>query len=158
MSTLILFTSTHGTTEKAVKLLQQKLTDKTDIVQLKKNPGPDPSGYNTIILGTSIHAGRSSGKMQTWFNANKQVLLQKKLGLFLCCMYEGDVALKQFNENYPDDLRNHSAANGLFGGEFLMEKMNFFEKLIVKKVAKITESVSKLDPKAIEEFAEKMKK
>ena len=68
-------------------------------------------------------------------------------------MYEGEVAEKQFDEAYPEDLRRHAAVTGLFGGALLLEKMNFIERKVIKKIAKIEESVSRIDDEAIREFA-----
>jgi len=79
--------------------------------------------------------------------------MNKKLGLFLCCMEEGEKANEQFENAYPENLRKHATATGLFGGEFTFEKMNFLEKSIIKKISKISESVSKINEKAINEFA-----
>ena len=86
---------------------------------------------------------------------NFNMLLKKRLGLFLCCMEEGETAQKQFDEAYSEELRNHVAAAGLFGGEFDFNKMNFFERAIVKKVANISENVSKLKEETIHQFASK---
>ena len=89
-------------------------------------------------------------------NNNMNVLIIKKIGLFLCCMYEGEKRVEQFNNSFPEKLRSHSSANGLFCGEFVFEKMNFLEKAIVKKVSGYSSTVSKIDVKAIDEFVEKM--
>jgi menaquinone-dependent protoporphyrinogen oxidase len=52
----------------------------------------------------------------------------------------------------PKLLRNHAISSKCVGGEFLFEKMNFFEKLIVKKVSGITRNISKIDENKIEEL------
>jgi menaquinone-dependent protoporphyrinogen oxidase len=46
----------------------------------------------------------------------------------------------------------HSKVASNLGGEFQLEKMNFMEKIIVKKIAKITESISKIDDVSIDKF------
>jgi menaquinone-dependent protoporphyrinogen oxidase len=65
--------------------------------------------------------------------------------------------MEEFNKNFPYALREHAVAHGLFGGEFILEKMNPVDKLITQKVNKQTKSVSKLNLPAIEVFIEKMK-
>lgn len=82
-------------------------------------------------------------------------MLDKTLGLFLCCLFEGDVALKQFEDAFPENLRNKAIAHGLFGGELDFSKMNIIEKAIVKKVANVDDSVSKINYSNIKGFAEK---
>ncbi len=69
-------------------------------------------------------------------------------------MEQGDKAKKEFEQAYNHELIEHACATGIFGGEFDFERMNFIEKLIVKKVSKIKESVSRIDKKVISEFIE----
>ena len=78
--------------------------------------------------------------------------------MFLCCLFDGEKALQQFQDAYPETLRNKAVAHGLFGGELDFEKMNFFERAIVKKVANIEESVSKINYQNIKDFAIKITK
>jgi menaquinone-dependent protoporphyrinogen oxidase len=49
-----------------------------------------------------------------------------------------------------------SIANGIFGGEFLVSKMNFIERQIVKRVSGVTEDTSNLDTTAIMTFVMKI--
>jgi len=46
----------------------------------------------------------------------------------------------------------------IFGGEYNFDKMNFVEKLLVKKIAKVSESISNLDYDSIDRFANRMEK
>ncbi|MCK5056889.1 MAG: hypothetical protein KAT34_09555 [Candidatus Aminicenantes bacterium] len=52
--------------------------------------------------------------------------------------------------------QNNGAA-GLFGGEFNFYMMNFLEKAIVKKVAGVTDSISKIKGDQINQFAAAIK-
>ena len=149
--------SRHGCTEKTANILKEYIKDDVTITKLGNNPSPDITKYNTIIIGGSIHAGNIQNKIKRFCNNNLSFLLNKRIGLFLCCMEKGQTAQKQFDEAYPEQLRNHAAASGLFGGEFDFSKMNLFEKAIIKKIANITESISRLNKQAITEFAEKLK-
>ena len=109
--------------------------------------------YDTVIIGGSIHAGMLQRSVKKFCNDHTKILLRKKVGLFLCCMEEGEKAEKQFNDNYPQILRDHASAKGTFGGEFIFEKMNIIAKSIVKKVANIGHSVSKISEESIKQFA-----
>lgn len=151
--TIILYQSRTGTTEKAVKLLAEKLKGDTTIVNLKKDKAPSLDDYSNVIIGGSIRASMIQSGIKKYIEKNMDALKTMDLGLFLCCMEEGDTAEKQFNESYPEELRSIARARGLFGGEFNFDKMNFLEKGIVKKVAGVTESVSNLKHQAIEDFA-----
>jgi menaquinone-dependent protoporphyrinogen oxidase len=153
MSTLIFYATRHGCTEKAAEILKSKLDDDVTIINLKKNKKPDLSVFDTIIIGGSIHAGQMQGNLKKFCLKNLDSLMKKPLGLFLCCMEEGEKAQQQFDEAYPQELRNHASATGLFGGAFDFDRMNFFERAIVKKVAKIDTSVSNIKEENIQLFA-----
>jgi menaquinone-dependent protoporphyrinogen oxidase len=157
MRSLIIYCSSHGTTEKAVRLLTENLQGEVLAVDLKREKTEyDLNSYDTVIIGGSIHAGQIQRKLKQFMKDNHDVLVDKNLGLFLCCMRDGDAATEQFNNAFPQELRKGSAAMGLFGGEFLVTKMNFFERQIVKKVDGIITDQSKLDSESIMQFASKL--
>ncbi|MCL6573295.1 MAG: flavodoxin domain-containing protein [Bacillus sp. (in: Bacteria)] len=157
MKSLIIYCSSHGTTEKAVRLLTENLQGEVLAVDLKKDKNEfDLKSFDTVIIGGSIHAGQIQRKLKQFMKDNHDVLVDKSLGLFLCCMRDGDAATEQFNNAFPQELRKETAAMGLFGGEFLVTKMNFFERQIVKKVDGIIEDQSKLDNESIMLFASKL--
>jgi menaquinone-dependent protoporphyrinogen oxidase len=126
------------------------------LVNIKKQTPSELCSFDTVVVGGSIHAGQVQRKIKAFCRNNSSVLQKKHLGLFLCCMEEGDTAQKQFDEAYPAELRNHATATGLFGGEFDFDKMNFIQKAIVKKVAGVTSNVSRVKSESIEVFATAM--
>ncbi len=154
MSTAILFASNHGTTEKVASQIATQLEEhKPIVINLKKDPNPDLTGYSTILIGGSIHAGGIQKAVTALIKNNKDVLLQKKVALFLCCMEEKK-AEEEFNTVYPDWLRAHATSKKIIGGEFNFEKMNFFEKFLIKKISGVKESVSKIDNTQINALVE----
>ncbi len=157
MKCLIVYCSSHGTTEKAVRFLSEGLGGNVLAVDLKRDKEKfDLANFDTVIIGGSIHAGNIQRKIKQFIKNNLDTLLEKDVGLFLCCMHDGESAIEQFNNAFPHELRKNSAAMGLFGGEFLLSEMNFLEKQIVKKVSGATIDQSNLDYEAIKEFASKL--
>ena len=158
MGTAIIYTSSHGTTERIAQLLKAEINkNNTDIIKLKLRSIQNLNQYEQIIIGTSIHAGRIPRNMQKFMLANADVLKDKKLGLYLCCMYEGEKAQEQLKNAFPDLLSQHAVSTQILGGEFLFEKMNFLERAIVRKVAGVKESVSKIKMDEIKKFAKSFK-
>lgn len=151
--TLIVYATTHGCAESAAQTLSSLLDGEVTLVDLKKQSGLDLGAFSTIIVGGSIHAGQVQRRVKRFCQTNRQTLIQKRLGLYLCCMEEGEKAQQQFDMAFPADLREHAAASGLFGGEFDFAKMNFLQRAIVRKVAGIDRSVSKVKPENIRRFA-----
>ncbi len=157
MKTAIIYATKHGCTDKCAHTLSNELNTSSSIINIESNHNFNLNDYDSVIIGGSIHAGMMNKKLKNFIHKNSNDLLEKKLGLFLCCMYEGDKALEQFQSAFPESLRNKAIAHGLFGGEFDFSKMNFLEKTIVKKVANVEESVSRINYVNIKAFAEKMK-
>lgn len=153
MKIAIIFATSRGTTEKAVHMLRNHLQHDVDIFNLKTKPAINLDAYDAIILGSSIHAGAIQAKMKKFMEANLSKLVNKKLGLFLCCMEQGDKAQQQFDTGFPEELRKQSIANGLFGGELIFANMNFFERFIVKKIAGTTSDAITFDPEKVGQFA-----
>jgi len=158
MNTLILFTSHHGTTKKLANQLAIDLEVDTDFVlDFKQNKKIDLSGFDLIIIGSSIHMGSIPSDFKKFLLENLKLLLTKKIAIFMCGMEKGESLTLEFQNNFPNELRNHSIANALLGGEFLFEKMSFLEKLIIKKISGLAESKSEIDYDAYYDFVEKLK-
>ena len=157
MKTLIAYATRYGCAKKAAEALRERLGGEVTLVDLRDDGDPDPGPFDAVIVGGSIQAGRVQRKVRAYCDARSAQLLGKRLGLYLCCMYEGDVAAKQLAGAFPEALRGRAAATGLFGGELDIEKIGFVARLVVKKVAGVTESVFKFDEKAVAAFAEKMR-
>jgi len=154
MSTVILYMSRHGSAEKSARLLQKKVKGQVELINLKTDKIPDLEKFDTVIMGGSIHGGQIQDKIKNFCKRNMEKLLTKRLGLYLCCMKKGEEAQRQFLDAYPDPLRNHAEVKGIFGGEFMFEKMNFLERMIVKKATNVTKSISQINQNVIDHFAE----
>ncbi|WP_167610346.1 flavodoxin domain-containing protein [Maribellus sediminis] len=158
MKTLITYCTTHGCTKKVVSEIAQFLGEGVTTCNLKKESAPDVSEFDRVIIGGSIHAGQIQKKVKEFCKNNVEALQKTELGLFICCMEEGEKAEAQLQEAFPEELLIHAKATACLGGEFNFKKMNFMEKLIVKKVAKIDHSTSKVNYDAIHSFSNNMNK
>ncbi|MCK5052481.1 MAG: flavodoxin domain-containing protein [Candidatus Cloacimonetes bacterium] len=158
MNTAIIYMSKHGTTEKIAELIKSKLKpDKTQIFNLKKIRSIELENYDIIIIGGSIHVGSIPKKLRLFIANNITILLKNKIALFLVCMQKDEIREEQFNNAYPAELREVSVANGLMGGEFCFDRMNFLERVIVKKIAGKSSNISEIDYDAIEDFIKRLR-
>lgn len=153
MKTLLVYESTHGCTEKCSRRLSELLDIKPDIIRLRRSGRISLRHYSTVIIGGSIHAGMMQSRVRNFCADYGHLLMHKKIGLFICCMEEGCRAEEQFNNAFPRELSDRAIAKGLFGGEFDFERMNFFQKTIVRKLKGIYESVSHIRDEEITRFA-----
>ncbi len=156
MKTLILYASTHGASAAAASFLTERL-GACDVVDLKADGAPDMAPYDAVILGGSIRLGRMQSEVRRLADTRQPELCAKRLGLFICCMNDGETAQKQFENAFPESLRVAAFATGLFGGILDFSKMSALERTLVKKIAGVSESVSLLDKNEMERFADKWK-
>jgi len=155
MNIAIIYASKYGTTEKVAASMAENLkkTNEVELVSLATNPNPNINEFEAVILGASIYAGQASKKMKAFCKTNESVLLQKKLGLFVCGMHiDRAEREKELKEAYPEILQQNAIATGFMGGAFLFEKMNFIERMIIKKIEKTTTSVERIEWEAVECF------
>ncbi|MDR0748082.1 MAG: flavodoxin domain-containing protein [Tannerellaceae bacterium] len=154
MKIAIIYISKYGTTAKVAQMIAGRLiSNQVSIIDLKKDRHPDFHSYDGIILGTSIYAGNSSKMMQRFCKQNFETLMQKRLALFVCGMEQDSAKQQQELANaYPQMLYQHAASTCFVGGEFQFEKMNFFERAIIKRIAKTDKSVSQIKEDGIEKL------
>ena len=150
MKTAIIYATQHGTTEKVANLISELASDSTVLINLKKSHDVNPDDYDRIIIGGSIHAGRIQKSVRKFCERHMQQLSAKPLGLYLSCLEENEKAITQFETAYAEILRNHAMSCKLTGGEVMIDRMNFIEKFMMKKIGGITESVSKIKELASE--------
>jgi len=157
MSTTIIYMSKHGTTAKIAELIKSNIDSEVQLYNLKNFVPKDLNVYDTIIIGGSIHAGSMQSKLRKYMTENLNLLLQKRIALFMICMQKDEKREEQFINAFPQELRDISITNGFMGGEFNFDKMNFIEKAIIKKISGKSFNVSEIDNDAIEEFVSKLK-
>jgi len=145
MKTLIVYGSKHGCTEKCSNVLKGKLNGEVVVVNIKKDILPDMNSYDNIVIGGSIYAGRIQKKIAEFCLENVDTLKNKKIGLFVCCMSEGDKAIAQLDSCFPNELISIATVKEHLGGGFIFSKMNFVEKFIIKMVSKKENKGSKVD-------------
>ena len=157
MKTLIAYASKTGTTEKCARTLAEKIPNAT-LVDLCAQK-PDPSAYDQVIIGGSVRMGSLHVDARQYLEGAKSILLQKRLGVFLCAGFaeKADAILEN---NVDAELRAHALQCECFGGEIDMGKLRGFERLITKMALRSFKDeggaeMPHLFPERIEAFAAK---
>ncbi|MEG0309209.1 MAG: flavodoxin domain-containing protein [Clostridium sp.] len=167
MKILILYGSKYGTTEECARKLKSYLHGDIDLVNIKENKGVKLANYTKIIIGGSVYAGMFNKDIKKFLENNKSELAQKYLGIYMCCMSHGEKVKEQLEQNIPKEILDAAKIKESFGGAFKFSKMNFFEKMIIKMIAKKDENIGtvdgkkdiyKIDQEAISKFAVAMSK
>ncbi len=156
-NTLIVFASKHGSVEKCARLLFRLIDGKVDICDLNNRELiPDLSKYDSIIIGGSVHFGKIQKVIADFCKENLELLKEKRLGLFINCLFSGDKAQKQLDDAYPPALNNIAVVRDYFGGEVDELKLNFWERVATKRIIDKENLVVSLSKEKIESFAEKI--
>src|SRR5665648_535004 len=129
MKTLIIYASTYGYTKECVEKLKELIDGEVIITDIKKDDVPSSDEFDNIIIGGSIYMGQIHKKLKEYCTANLNLLLNKKIALFLCCGLP-----ENFDETikncFPTELLEAAIAKECFGGELRTEKMRIEHKMI----------------------------
>jgi len=157
MNTLIVYASKYGTTEKCAKLIKKELNDQVELINLKKLKDVNLSKYDKVIIGGSIYIGKIQKEVTEFCSKYLDILKEKRIGLFVCGMQDADVINTELSQSFPIELLKIAEVKEYLGGEFLIDKMGFMDKMIVKNVSKVTSNKSNILEDKIHKFAQAMK-
>jgi menaquinone-dependent protoporphyrinogen oxidase len=153
MNVLIAYASKYGAVQRVSEALSQRLEVPTTMVNLRVSSPPELSPYDTVIVGGSIYAGRILPSVPRFVERHREELLSKRVILFVSCLYEGEKGLEQLREAFPAWLQVHAQGAHNVGGEIILGKLRFLDRLIIRKFVKIEESVRRIDEGAIDRLA-----
>lgn len=156
MNTLIAYAGKYGCTEKCAEILSKKLDGEVVIINLKKAKDIDVSKYERVIIGGSVYIGKIQKEVREFCSRNLDRLKGKTVGLFICGMQEGEAATAELEQNFDPELTKIAVSRECFGGEFILDKMNFLERFIVKKISGVTSNKFNILEGNIHKFAEAM--
>lgn len=128
MKTAIVYHSKYGTTESVVHLIGERINGEISYIFLREFSNPDIQAYDSVILDTSIYTGNPAKLMVRFYQKNRVLLEQKRIGLYICCMQEESNEIKQMANAYPEWLHQVVIAEMAAGGSFQFNKMNYIEK------------------------------
>lgn len=154
--TLIVYATKYGCTEKCALALKERLPGEVDLVNLKKVRNVDPESYGKIIIGGSIYMGGIQKEVRRFCADRLETLRGKRLGLFICCMQEGETAETELAQSFPPELMGLAAAKDYFGGKFDFGRMGPIDRFIVRKVSKVDCNTSTVSEEKLDRFAQAM--
>lgn len=155
MKTLIAYSTTLGCTEQCASRLKEDLGENVEMVRISRRRKFNLQEYDNIIIGGSIHEGMIQRSVFKFCENNLDILLQKHVGLFVCCMDPDANEQELIQEAFPDKLVESALASGFFGGELNIKKMNLLQKIMTRKAARLKKEPD-IDFHKILEFARKI--
>jgi menaquinone-dependent protoporphyrinogen oxidase len=152
MKTLIAYSTTLGCTEQCASKLKADLGTNVEMVRISSRRRYNLKKHDTIIVGGSIHEGMIQRSVYKFCESHLDVLLQKQVGLFVCCMDPDADEQELIQRAFPKQLLEHALASGFFGGELNIKKMNLLQKIMTRKAARLQKEPD-IDFQSILEFA-----
>ena len=140
MKILIAYASVHGTTANCSRMLAEALATKGDVtmVDINKEPIPEPNGFDAVLLGSSIRFAKISKKLKRYIKEHIDTLNEKKCGVFLCCGIPDEFEAYAKEQTPKGFLAKLGTV--YFGGELKPKQVKGIDKLLVSAMRKeITE-------------------
>lgn len=154
MSVLIVYRSKYGCTERCCRELARRIGGEPVIVDLASRRIPDIRDFDAVLIGGSIYGGKIQREVAGFCERREAELRNARVGLFICCLYEGEHAKVQLQAAFPDWLTAHAFVTGLFGGELHYRGLTLPDRLLVRSVSPLSKEVSHLRPEAIHAMAD----
>lgn len=155
MKSLIVYSSKKGTGEKIANYIKDSVDTEIQIEKIKKGLEINQNDYENIILISSVYAGTMN---KEFIKFSENLLLNKnseqKIYFLVVSGFE-----EKFQEFVENNIRNNLDKIDMIeyaGYCYDFNKMNFFEKFIIKKVAKVNESVENIRKDNIEKVIKKI--
>lgn len=149
MKTLILYYSKHGVTKKVARLIHSQVKGST--LSLISDFKGDLNDFEDIYLGSPTYMGKLNKDFLQFVQKNKETLLTKNVKVFVVGM-EPDKFDTLLINNFDEESRTNFSIKHV-GGGYNFNSMNFIERFIVKKYAKVTSSEEHLNDQAIKELS-----
>ena len=154
MSILIAYRSKYGYTERCCRELARLITAESVVVDLATHRVPALAGFDAVLIGGSIYGGKTQREVGAFCDRQARALRATRVGLFICCLYEGDHAREQLRSAFPEWLTAHAFATGFFGGEIRSGSLTLLDRLLVRAVSPLSGDVSRPKPQEIQAMAD----
>ncbi len=153
MKTLILYATKFGSVAECAETLAGKIPGEKTILDAGRFTPPLPDGFDRIIIGCSVHAGKIQRSIIKYVEKNLPILEKKELAVFMCSLDSGEKGLEILKAALPETFMRSLKASGFFGGTVTFSKMNFIYRGMMKKITGRQEDYSTVDPEKIDAFA-----
>jgi menaquinone-dependent protoporphyrinogen oxidase len=154
MSVLIVYRSKYGTTAECARELASGIGGDTEVADLSHARVPPLGGFDTVLIGASIYGGKVHRSVTAFCEREQELLRQRRVGLFLCCLYRGERAAAQLRAAFPEWLAAHAFTQALFGGALRLDRLTLGDRILVRAVQRPLGEVSLVDHRAIGSMAE----
>lgn len=138
---LISYGTTDGHTAKIAEYIADVISERghqADAVNIKHPADRLVNGYDAVIVGGSVHAGKHENYVLNFVRKNLDALQQVPSALFSVSMAAVDdveSAVRQV-EKFEDEAGWHPATVAMFGGALLYAQYGFLKRRLMRKIVR----------------------
>jgi menaquinone-dependent protoporphyrinogen oxidase len=151
---LIAYCTRYGTTADRARSIAAAVRAQVDLVDLVRDPNPDPAGYGAVLIGGSIYGGRIQARVGSFCERHEETLRKTPTGVFVCCLSRGAHARSQLQEAFPDWLLQTALCRSLPGGALHPGRLRLLDRFLVRSVPHPRGEVDMRDEQEIAAAAE----
>lgn len=163
MNILIVYSTKYGSTESFMEIVKSKLHQELGeglksvvLINLKEDKHFEIEDFDYIVLASPIYMGNIRKELRKFIDKNKVKLLKKPYSVLLLGGSEVEVK-RNFHVYIGKNIYDKAKLNIHLGYEYDLSKLNFFEKIILKKIAKVKENKKLIKEEEIMSLIENIK-
>lgn len=135
-NTLITYSTKYGATKLCAERIAARLPGKVSLADLDSGGQVDLAPYGQVIIGCSVYMGRPRKAARQFAKANGPALVEKRLGLYLCCIQDIKENVKEQMElAYGKGLLKHAAAVEALGGTVDFTRLARMDRMVMNMIA-----------------------
>ncbi len=154
MKVLIAYRTRYGTTAGCAQRLADRIGAEASLVDLRGRVRPAVAAADVVLVGGSIYGGRIQREVPAFCERERGLLLERPVGLFICCLYRGERAVAELASSFPEWLQAHAFARAWLGGEVHPERLTLLDRLLLRGLDIPAGGLSALRPEALNELAD----
>ncbi len=153
MKVLIAYRSRYGTTQSCAERLAGGISAGAVLVDLRGSRHPAVTDFDVVLLGGSIYGGKIQREIPSFCDRERERLLARKVGLFICCFYTGERAMAELQEAFPPWLSAHAFSREILGGQLALGRLSLPDRLLVRSLVHPARDISAVREDAIQRLA-----
>ncbi|CCQ33029.1 protoporphyrinogen oxidase [Halorhabdus tiamatea SARL4B] len=136
--------TTEGQTEKIAERIGDRLTERGHRAPVRNVAATavDPTGYDAVLIGSSIHVGSHHAGVKRFVSEHRDTLGSLPTGFFQVSLPSATddpdrrAEAAGYVEAFEEATDFHPDRVGLFGGALRYSKYGFLKRLLMKQIAK----------------------
>lgn len=160
MRILLIYSTVDGHTREITERIMQTLTgldSDVEMVSLDAGPGPEPEGYDRVVIGASIRYGRHRDNVVEYINDHAQALAETPGAFFSVNLVarkpnRREVSNNPYVKRFLRLIRWQPDEVAVFAGKLDYPRYGFWDRLMIRMIMWMTKGPT--DPCAVVDYTD----